>query len=442
MIKTKNHHILNNFQWQQDTSQFNKDFIKKYNEESDEGYFLKVCVQYPENLHDLHNDLPFLPEKMKFEKVEKLVTNLHDKHDKTEYVVHIRNLKKALDHRLILKKVYRVIIFNQKAWLKLYIDMITKLRQKAKNNFEKDFFRLMNNAAFGKTMENVRKHRNIKLIITGRRRYYLVSEPNYHTTKFFTENLLATEMRKTQIFMNKPLYLGLSILDLSKIAMHKFWYDYVNPKYGENEKLCYMDTESSIVHVKTDDIYKDIAEDVETRFDASNFETDRPLPKGTKNVIGLMKDELGGQIMKEFVGLRAKTYSYLKDNNDEDKKANDTKNCVIKREFKFQDYKNCLEAAKIENKINHLEKNKIDVDSPKEFIKNNKLLLRTQQIFKSERHNVFTEEINKVALSLIDDKRMKSIDSIETYAYEMNKDLVCKKEEIKFKNIIKQYKHV
>ena len=199
--------------------------------------------------------------------------------------------------------------------------MNTKLTQKAKTNFEKDFFKLMNNADFGKTMENVRKHRNIKLLTTKRKRNYLVSQPNYHTTKFLKKYLLAIEMRKTQILMNNPVYLGLSILDLSKTVMYEFWYDYVKPKYGENAKLCYMDKGSFIVHVKPDDIYKDIAEDVDTRFDTSNFETDRPLPKGeNKKVIGLMKNELGGQIMKEFVGLRAKTYSYLKDNNDEDKK--------------------------------------------------------------------------------------------------------------------------
>ena len=169
--------------------------------------------------------------------------------------------------------------------------MNTKLRQKAKNNFEKDFFKLMNNAVFGKTMENVRKHRNIKLVTTERRRNYLVSEPNYHTTKFFTENLLAIEMRKTQILMNKPVYLGLSILDLSKTVMYEFWYDYVKPKYGENAKLCYMDTDSFIVYVKTDNIYKVIAEDVETRFNISNFELNRSLAKWkNKSVIGLMKD--------------------------------------------------------------------------------------------------------------------------------------------------------
>ena len=138
----------------------------------------------------------------------------------------------------------------------------------------------MNNSVFGKTMENVRKHRIIKLATTKMRRKYLVSEPNYHTTKFFTENLLTIEIRKTQILMNELVYLGLSILDLSKTVMYELWYDYVKPKYDENAELCFMDTDSFIVHIKTDDIYKNIADEVETRFDTSNFEIDRPLPKG------------------------------------------------------------------------------------------------------------------------------------------------------------------
>ena len=184
-----------------------------------------------------------------------------------------------------------------------------------------DFEKLINNAVFGKTTENVRKHRNIKLVSTERRKNYLVSEPNSQTTKFFTLNLLAIEMRKTQILMNKPVYLGLSILDRNKTAMYILVYDYLKPKYDKNAKICYMYTGSFIVHVTTNDIYNDIAEDVKTRFDTSNFELDRPLPKG---LIGLMEDELGGKITIYFVLLRAKTYSYLNNNNKEDKKAKGT----------------------------------------------------------------------------------------------------------------------
>ena len=132
------------------------------------------------------------------------------------------------------------------------------------------FFKLVNNTVLGKTMENLRKHRDTKFATTEKRNNYLVSEPNYHSVKFFTEYLLAIEMKKTQILMDKPVYLGLSMLELGKTLMYEFWYDYVKPKYGEKTKLCCMDTDSSFVQIKTDGIYKDIVEGVETRFDTSN----------------------------------------------------------------------------------------------------------------------------------------------------------------------------
>ena len=177
-----------------------------------------------------------------------------------------------------------------------------------------------------------------------------------------------------------------------------------------------MDTDSFIVYIKIDYIYKDIA-DVETRFDASNYELDRPLPKEkNKRVIGLMKDELGENIMIRFVVLRVKTYSYLIDDGNEDKKEKDTTKCVIKRKLKFENYKNCLEATQPDNKINYLEKNEINVynlkKDHKKFIKSNKLLIKTQQRFKNEKRNVFTETTNKIALSSNDDKRMQSIDYV------------------------------
>ena len=155
-------------------------FHKNYDEDSDNGYILEVDVEYPKKLHDLHSDLPFLPERMKTNKCSKLVCNLYHKKN---YVVHIRSLKQALNHRLILKKVHRIIQFDQEAWLKPYIDMNTELKKQAKNDFEKDFFKVMNNSVFGKAMENVRKHRDIKLVTTDKRRNQLVSEPSYHTTK-------------------------------------------------------------------------------------------------------------------------------------------------------------------------------------------------------------------------------------------------------------------
>ena len=178
-----------------------------------------------------------------------------------------------------------------------------------------------------------------------------------------------------------------------------------------------MDTDSFIVYIRTDDIYKDIAKDAETIFYTSNNELDRPLLKGkNKKVIGLMKDDLGGKIMTEFVELRAKTYSYLIDESSENKKAKSTKKCTIKRKLIFENYKNRLEATKFEKKMNYLEKNKINVGclkkSHEDFIRNNKSILKTHQRFKSESHNVFTEEINKIAFISNDDKRMQLIDLI------------------------------
>ena len=174
--------------------------------------------------------------------------------------------------------------------------------------------------------------------------------------------------------------------------MYEFWYDYMKPKYDNNVKLCYMDTDSFIMNIKTNDFYKDIANDVENRFDTSNYELKRPLQIGkNKKVIGLMKDELGGKIITEFVTLRRKTYSYLTDNGKEDKKAKGTKNCIIKRMIKFNDYKKCL--------------------------LNDEVILKSQQRFISKKHNVYTENINKIALSNDDDKRIVSSDKITSYPY-------------------------
>ena len=211
------------------------------------------------------------------------------------------------------------------------------MRKKASNDFEKDFFKLMNNAVFGKTMENVRKHRDIKLVKTDCKRNKLMSVPNYHTTKLIEENLSIIEMKKVNVKMNNP------ILEISKITIYEFWYDYVKYKYGDKVNLCYTVTDSLVMNIKTNDFYKDIAQDVQKRFDTSNYTFDRPLPKGrNKKVIGLMKDELGGGIITEFVALRPKTYSYKTDDSIELKKAKGTKKCVVKKILRFEDYKKCL----------------------------------------------------------------------------------------------------
>ena len=229
------------FRWMEDISKIDEDFVKDYNKNNNKGYILDVDVDYPNKLQNLHSDLPFLPERMVINNTKKLVCNLNDKKN---YIVHINVLKQALDHGLKLRKVHRVIEFEQEAWLKEYIDVNTELRKKATNDFEKDFFKLMKNAVFGKTMENVRKHRDIKLVKTDKKRNKLVSEPNFHTMKLIDNNLTIIEMRKVKVKMNKPIYLGLSILDISRITMYEFWYDYVKIKYEDKARLCYVDTDS------------------------------------------------------------------------------------------------------------------------------------------------------------------------------------------------------
>ena len=199
-------------------------------------------------------------------------------------------------------------------------------------------------------------------------------------------------MKKPKVKMNKPIYLDLSILEISKILMYEFWYDCMKPKYDNNVKLCYMDTNSFIINIKTNDFYKDIANDVENRFDTSNYEVNIPLPMGrNKKVIGLMKDELGGKIITEFVTLRPRTYSYLTDNGKEDKKAKGTKKCVIKKMIKFNDYK--------------------------KYLLNDEVILKSQQRFISKKHDVYTENISKIAISNNDDKRIVSSDKITSYPY-------------------------
>ena len=199
--------------------------------------------------------------------------------------------------------------------------------------------------------------------------------------------------------MNKPIYLGLSILEISKTLMYEFWYDYIKPKYNDNVKLCYMDTDSFIMNIKTNGFYEDVANDVENRFDTSNYEVNRPLPTGkNKKDISLIKDELGGKIITEFVTLRPKTYSFLTDDGKEDKKAKGTKKRVIKKMIKFNDYKKCL--------------------------LNDEVILKSQQRFISKKHDVYTENINKIALSNNDDKRIVSSNKISSYLYGYKGEIV------------------
>ena len=284
-----------------------------------------------------------------------------------------------------------MIEFDQSAWMKPYIDFNTQLRTKATNDFEKDFFRLMNNAVFGKMMENIRKPGKNKLVMNRESYLKTIMKPNFESGVLFGENLMRCEMGKIKLVMNKLVYLGQVIPDLSKIVMYEFHYNYMVPKYGKNLTLCYMGTDSLVYRIKTEDFYADIADDVEERFDTSGYCSNCPLPVGmNKKVIGLMKDELGGAIMTEFVALRPKLYSCRKLDGTCDKKCKGIKKCVVKKILTFEDYKNCL----------------FNPDS----------IYRSQLMFRLTKHKVHTIEVNKITLKRDDNKQISKRDGISTLA--------------------------
>ena len=353
---------------------------------------LEVDLEYPEELHDLHNDYPLCPERVECNHgVKKLIPNLRHKNN---YVVHYKTLMQYLSLGMKLKKIHRGIKFIETAFLKPYIDTNVILRTQAKNEFDKDFFKLMNNAVFGKTMENIRNRVNIKLTNTEEQFKKLVAKPNYESRKIFNENLVSVHMKKTSLTMNKPVYLGMCILDLSKTLMFDFHYKYIKPKYGNKAKLLFTDTDSFLYEIETKDFYKDIAGDVRDRFDTSNYPKGHPsgIPTGiNKKVLGMFKDEAAGKNIKEFVGLRAKLYSYKMEEGEENKKCKGIKKAVVAKSIRHENYKTCLKTGKEQ--------------------------LRRQTIIRSYEHNLYLEEVNKIALSAADDKRYLLKDSYDTLAW-------------------------
>ena len=353
---------------------------------------LEVDLEYPKELHDLHNEYPLAPERLMINKVEKLIPNLNDK---KRYVIHYENLKQYESLGLKITHIHRGIKFEESDWMKPYIDLNTCLRAKTKHKSKKDFFKLMNNSVFGKTMENVRKRVNITLVKSKKKAKKLISKPNFKKCTIFSKKLCAIEMKKTQIYFNKPLYLGMCILDLSKTLMYDFHYNYIKPKYDERAKLLFTDTDSLAYEIQTEDFYRDISSDVEAKFDTSDFPPSHPsdiLVGANKKVVGMFKDEASGQIIEEFVGLHAKLYSYkMFESKKEKKKCKGVKKSVINNTITFDDYKRCLFSGE------------------KQY--------RQMNVFRSRKHEVFTEEVNKIALSGDDDKRIILPDKVHTLAY-------------------------
>ena len=254
--------------------------------------------------------------------------------NKKKYVIHYENLKQYLSLGLKLTHIHRGIKFEESQWLEQYIALNTKLRNVAKNEFEKDFFKLMNNSVFGKTMENIRNRVDIELVNNKKPPEKLSAKPNFNHCNIFSEDLVAIHMKKTKLVFNKPVYLGICILDLSKTLIYDFHYNYIKRKYGDKAKLLLTDTDSSMYEIQTEYFYKDISKDVKYRFDTSNYPPDHPsgIPSGlNKKVLGMFKDEANGKVIDEFVGLRAKLYPYKMQEDEESKKCKGLKNRWSKR---------------------------------------------------------------------------------------------------------------
>ena len=396
-----------NFKWLT-KEQINKTNLANYSEEHDEGLLLEVDLDYPQELHDLHNDFPLAPEKLKVNKnmlseycqkisekfnissgqVHKLITMLGKKE---KYVLHYRNLQLYLSLGLKLKEVHRVLQFNQSPWLKKYIDFNTNKRTLSKNDFEKNFFKLMNNSVFGKTMENLRKRVDVRLVTDKEKLLKLSSKPSYVSSKIFNENLVAVHKIKETLLMNRPAFVGACILDLSKTFMYDFHYNYIKCKYGDKAKLLFTDTDSLTYEIETPDAYADFFDNKDI-FDNSDYNKKSPFYfDHNKKVIGKFKDEAAGIPVTEFVGLRSKMYSYTLDNKQTKRTAKGIKKNIIQNNLSHDNYKKVLLSGE---QIHH-----------------------SMKTIRSVNHQLSSYELNKISLSCFDDKRYIHENGITSFAY-------------------------
>ena len=396
-----------NFKWLT-KEQINKTNLANYSEEHDEGLLLEVDLDYPQELHDLHSDFPLAPEKLKVNKnmlseycqkisekfnissgqVHKLITMLGKKE---KYVLHYRNLQLYLSLGLKLKKVHRVLQFNQSPWLKKYIDFNTNKRTLSSNDFEKNFFKLMNNSVFGKTMENLRKRVDVRLVTDKEKLLKLASKPSYVSSKIFNENLVAVHKIKETLTMNRPAFVGACILDLSKTFMYDFHYNYIKYKYGDKAKLLFTDTDSLTYEIETPDAYADFFDNKDI-FDNSDYNKKSPFYfDHNKKVIGKFKDEAAGIPVTEFVGLRSKMYSYTLDNKQTKRTAKGIKKNIIQNNLSHDNYKKVLLSGE---QIHH-----------------------SMKTIRSVNHQLSSYELNKISLSCFDDKRYIHENGITSFAY-------------------------
>lgn len=385
---------ISNFIWLSNDEIEKLDILNVSNT-AEKGYVLEVDLDYPENLHDFHNDFPFCPENFKppSSKHIKLIPNLNNKRN---YIIHYTLLKQCIQNGLKLVKIHRVVQFNQSPWLKKFIDLNTKLRNESKNIFDKNTYKLSNNSVFGKTMENVEKRTDIRLVTEwekNRRKdgaENLIAKPHFKELSIFSENLVAIQMQKVLINYNKPMYVGFSILDISKTVMYEFFYDFLKPLYNKKVKLLYTDTDSFILEIESDNVYEDIKRNI-NRFDTSNY-NDKNIHEIpiTESVVGKFKDEYAGEPIECFYGTGAKAYC-VKTQTNLIKKAKGINKSSVEKQLQFVHYKDVVE--------------------------NNSKTFCTMYVFRSRLHTIFTELVNKLALTSNDDKRFKISNNFNTLAW-------------------------
>ena len=386
--------------------------------DQDTGYIVECDLDYPDHLHDTHSDYPLAPERLTVAthmlsdtqrehmdaynttksntKMSKLIPNLFPKHN---YACHYMNLRFYLEHGLVLSKVHRVIRFHQSRWLAPYISKNSELRAKARNAFEKDFYKLMNNAVYGKTCENVLKRQDIRIVTDYEKTKKLIEKPHCLGYRIFTQNIAAVAMQKIAAKVDKPTYVGLAVLEYSKLHMFRFHYDQVLKQWPNGKaRLILTDTDSLLYEIETQDVYEDIQYNPTLRdwFDLSNYSMDHPLySSANKMVIGKMKDETAGEIMYEVVGLRAKMYSFkvydpVTGRFKETKKAKGIQKAAMETVTHEQYLKQLL--SPVENRL-------------------------TVRRIGQELHTVFTFEQQKRGLCAFDDKRYLLEDRIDTLAH-------------------------
>ena len=407
--------------------------ITEHPADSRKGFILEVDLEYPGELHAAHNAYPLAPERMVVKKewmseyqhgllgavkkkllpkVEKLVPNLYNKN---RYVLHYRNLQLYTSLGMKLTKVHRALSFQQSCWMEPYIRLNTELRTAADNDFEKDLFKLMNNSVYGKTMENLRNRVDVKLVRADEsdRLRRLIASPRYARANIFDDDLAAIQMHKSCLKLLKPIYVGMSVLDLSKHRMYDFYYNELKKQYGEHCQLLYTDTDSLLLEIQTENVYEDMGASA-SLYDTSNYPKDHPqYSEENKKVVGKMKDECAGRLIVEYVGLRPKMYAILKadDKTVDIAKASDkdAKERIVKADKKEIKTAKGVKKSVVSNEIRYKDY--------KEALLDKKTFRHGMDVLRSERHHIYGQHLNKISLSPFDSKRWISENGIDTLAY-------------------------